>query len=143
MHISSNVRMNTPAYGPDQVTPGLGPAPDGSEATEAKALAMLDVDDAIPFLLEHGLVQRDWIVKGDLILRSAARRNRNLRIEGPGGAGYLIKQPDDSRQRAAARSPARLRFMSFASKRRPPRLWPACCLAWSCATRIARCTPWN
>ena len=56
---------------------------------------MLDVDSAVPFLLEHGLVERDWIVNGELTLCSAARRNRNLRIEGPGGAGYLIKQPDD------------------------------------------------
>ncbi len=56
---------------------------------------MLDVDNAIPFLLEHGLVERDWIIHGELTLRSAARRNRNLRIEGPGGAGCLIKQPDE------------------------------------------------
>jgi Ser/Thr protein kinase RdoA (MazF antagonist) len=56
---------------------------------------MLDVDTAVAFLLEHGLVERDWIVDGDLTLRSAARRNRNLRIEGHGGAGYLIKQPDE------------------------------------------------
>jgi len=56
---------------------------------------MLDVDTAVAFLLERGLVERDWIVNGDLTLRSAARRNRNLRIEGPGGAGYLIKQPDE------------------------------------------------
>ncbi len=56
---------------------------------------MLDVDNAVAFLLEHGLVERDWIVSGDLLLRSITRRNRNLRIEGPDGAGYLIKQPDD------------------------------------------------
>jgi Ser/Thr protein kinase RdoA (MazF antagonist) len=65
------------------------------QANEVKAVSMLDVDNAIPFLLEHGLVERGWIVDGDLTLRSAARRNRNLRIEGPGGAGYLIKQPDE------------------------------------------------
>ena len=56
---------------------------------------MLDVDNVVPFLLEHGLVQTDWIISGDLAIRSAARRNRNLRVEGPGGAGYLIKQPDE------------------------------------------------
>jgi hypothetical protein len=55
---------------------------------------MLDVDNAVPFLLEQGLIQRDWILSGDLTIRSAARRNRNLRVEGPGGAGCFIKQPD-------------------------------------------------
>jgi Ser/Thr protein kinase RdoA (MazF antagonist) len=55
----------------------------------------LDLDSAVPFLLEHGLLERDWIVDGELTLLSATRRNRNLRIEGPGGAGYLIKQPDE------------------------------------------------
>ena len=56
---------------------------------------MLDVDNAIPFLLEHHLVERDWIIAGELTLLSAARRNRNLRVEGPGGIGFLIKQPDE------------------------------------------------
>lgn len=56
---------------------------------------MLDVDNVVPFLLEHGLVQADWIISGELAIRSVARRNRNLRVEGPGGAGYLIKQPDE------------------------------------------------
>jgi Ser/Thr protein kinase RdoA (MazF antagonist) len=56
---------------------------------------MVDVDNVVPFLLERGLVQSDWIISGDLAIRSAARRNRNLRVEGPGGAGYLIKQPDE------------------------------------------------
>jgi hypothetical protein len=55
---------------------------------------MLDVDSALSYLFEHGLADPEWIVGGDLILRSAARRNRNLRIEGPSGAGYLIKEPD-------------------------------------------------
>ena len=56
---------------------------------------MLDVDNAVAFLLEHGLVECDWIVSGELTLRSVARRNRNIRIKGPDGAGHLIKQPDD------------------------------------------------
>ena len=56
---------------------------------------MLDVDNAIPFLLERELIHPAWIVEGDLVIRSAASRNRNLRIEGPGGTGYLIKQPDN------------------------------------------------
>ncbi|MFI5454280.1 MAG: phosphotransferase [Isosphaerales bacterium] len=56
---------------------------------------MLNVDSAIPYLLERGLIDPDWIINGDLTIRCAARRNRNLRIEGPSGAGFLIKQADE------------------------------------------------
>ena len=56
---------------------------------------MLDVDDATPFLLDRSLIDVSAIIDGDLTIRSAARRNRNIRVEGPGGSGYLIKQPDD------------------------------------------------
>ncbi len=55
---------------------------------------MLSIDDATPFLLERGLIDRSWVIDGDLKIHCVARRNRNLRVEGPGGAGYLIKQPD-------------------------------------------------
>ena len=138
------VRMNTPVYGPDQVTPGLGPAPDGSEAIEAKAIAMLDGDDAIPFLLEHGLVERDWIITGDLTLRSAARRNRNLRIEGPGGAGYLIKQPDalaPAGRRTLTNEAAFYEFCHQEAAAAP--LARLLASPGPARTRIARCTPWN
>jgi hypothetical protein len=56
---------------------------------------MLDVDNGAAFLLQRGLIEPDWIVGGALTIRSVARRNRNLLIHGPAGAGYLIKQPDD------------------------------------------------
>jgi Ser/Thr protein kinase RdoA (MazF antagonist) len=56
---------------------------------------MLDVDTATAFLLAHGLVDVDAIIDGELTIASAARRNRNLRVQGPGGSGYLIKQPGD------------------------------------------------
>jgi hypothetical protein len=56
---------------------------------------MLTVDSVIPFLLEHGLFDLEWIIDGDLSVRSVARRNRNLRVDGPAGIGFLIKQPDD------------------------------------------------
>jgi hypothetical protein len=55
---------------------------------------MLDVDNALPYLLEKRLIDLDWIIEGNLIIRSAARRNRNLRIDDPDNTGYLIKQPD-------------------------------------------------
>jgi hypothetical protein len=56
---------------------------------------MLSVDGATAFLLERGLIDPAWVIEGVLTIKSAARRNRNLRVEGARGAGYLIKQPDN------------------------------------------------
>jgi Ser/Thr protein kinase RdoA (MazF antagonist) len=56
---------------------------------------MLDVDNAIPFLLERRLIDAADILDGELVVASAARRNRNLRVQGRGAAGYLLKQPGD------------------------------------------------
>ena len=56
---------------------------------------MLSVDGATSFLIQRGLIDPAWIVDGALTIRTIARRNRNLRVEGPGGAGFLIKQPDN------------------------------------------------
>jgi Phosphotransferase enzyme family len=57
---------------------------------------MRNVDNATAFLLERGLIEIDCIIDGGLSISSMARRNRNLRVEVPGGGGYLIKQPDDA-----------------------------------------------
>ncbi|HZW30728.1 MAG TPA: phosphotransferase [Isosphaeraceae bacterium] len=57
---------------------------------------MLDVDSVTPFLLDRGLIPVSWVIDGDLTIRSAARRNRNLEVEGPGGTALLIKQPGDA-----------------------------------------------
>ena len=54
----------------------------------------LDVDTAVTYLLECKLVDTAAIVAGDLTVRSALRRNRNLRVERRRGPGYLLKQPD-------------------------------------------------
>ena len=59
---------------------------------------MLNTDTATAYLLAHGLLNTGAIIDGELTIVSAARRNRNLRVEGPGAVGYLIKQPDDSAQ---------------------------------------------
>ena len=59
---------------------------------------MLNTDTATPYLLAQGLLDIEAIIDGELTIVSAARRNRNMRVEGPAGAGYLIKQPDDSAQ---------------------------------------------
>lgn len=56
---------------------------------------MLNVDNAAGYLIERGLMSVDSILTGDLIISSAARRNRNLRVKRKEDASYLIKQPDD------------------------------------------------
>jgi hypothetical protein len=56
---------------------------------------VLSVDSVASFLLDRALIDVSWIIDGALTIRSVARRNRNLRVEGPGGAGFFIKQPDD------------------------------------------------
>jgi hypothetical protein len=55
---------------------------------------MLDVDTAVPYLLERKLIDADAVLDGVLAVTSAPRRNRNLRVE-TGAGGYVIKQPDD------------------------------------------------
>lgn len=52
------------------------------------------VDDATDYLLEHNLVRPEWIIAGELVIRSASSRNLNLRVEGPADAGCFLKQPD-------------------------------------------------
>jgi hypothetical protein len=59
---------------------------------------MLSVDNATGYLLEHGLIDPQSIIDGDLTIESIARRNRNLRVGGSRGAGYLIKQADALQQ---------------------------------------------
>lgn len=59
---------------------------------------MLNTDTATAYLLAQGLLNTGAIIDGELTIVSAARRNRNLRVEGPAGVGYLIKQPDNSAQ---------------------------------------------
>jgi hypothetical protein len=54
---------------------------------------LLDVDDAIRFLIERGLIDNTWILDGSLIVRRLERRNRNLKVVGRGGLGFVIKQP--------------------------------------------------
>jgi Ser/Thr protein kinase RdoA (MazF antagonist) len=56
---------------------------------------MLDVDTATPYLVARGLIDGAAIVDGNLIITSVVRRNRSLRVQGPAGKSYLIKQPDD------------------------------------------------
>jgi Ser/Thr protein kinase RdoA (MazF antagonist) len=54
---------------------------------------VLDVESATAFLVDRGLIDGP-AAAGSYTVRDAARRNRNLRVEGADGGGYLIKQPD-------------------------------------------------
>jgi hypothetical protein len=56
---------------------------------------MLNVENLASYLLDRGLIDVSWILDGNLTIRSVARRNRNLKVEGPGGAGLFLKQSDD------------------------------------------------
>ena len=74
---------------------------------------MLSLDDATPYLLARRLIDPDWIIGGSLTIRNAARRNANLLIEGPGGAGLLIKQPGDPEARSRETLGAEAAFYQY------------------------------
>jgi hypothetical protein len=56
---------------------------------------MLSIENALPYLIERGLVTPQTVLDGELLIANAARRNRNLRVTRKDGVSYLIKQPDD------------------------------------------------
>ena len=74
---------------------------------------MLSLDDAAHYLLARRLIDPDWIIGGSLTIRNAARRNNNLLIEGPGGAGLLIKQPGDPEARSRETLGAEAAFYQY------------------------------
>jgi tRNA A-37 threonylcarbamoyl transferase component Bud32 len=74
---------------------------------------MLSLDDAASYLLARHLIDPDWIIGGSLSIRSVARRNGNLKIEGPPGAGLLIKQPGDHAASSRATLSAEAAFYQF------------------------------
>jgi len=68
---------------------------------------VLTLEDATPYLLEHGLITPSTVIEGNLSVSSVVRRNRNLFVTRVDGPGYLLKQPDgedsvNSLQREAA-----------------------------------------
>ena len=73
---------------------------------------MLGIDDAASFLLDRGLVNVGAILDGDLVIASAARRNRNLRVDCRGG-GYLLKQPGDPSEGGHATLRAEAAFYDY------------------------------
>src|ERR1039458_10247943 len=74
---------------------------------------MLSFEDAAPYLLERQLIDAAWIIDGSLTIQSAASRNGNLKIEGPRGAGLLIKQPADPAERGRETLGAEAAFYQF------------------------------
>ena len=56
---------------------------------------MLNVDSTPRYLIDRGLMSVQSILDGDLIVSSAMRRNRNLRVKRKHDSSYLLKQPDD------------------------------------------------
>lgn len=53
---------------------------------------LLDVDNAIPYLLEHGYLDTVDVVDATVRVTNVSRRNRNLRVERSTRAGLLMKQ---------------------------------------------------
>jgi Phosphotransferase enzyme family len=60
---------------------------------------MLNIDGVAPYLLEHGLIESTPIIDGTLTIKSAARRNRNVKVELSADVGLFIKQPDPAGRR--------------------------------------------
>jgi Ser/Thr protein kinase RdoA (MazF antagonist) len=73
---------------------------------------MLDVDTATSYLIDRKLIDPDAIIDGELKVVSAARRNRNLRVEARTG-GLLVKQPDDPTQGGHSTLLAEASFYAF------------------------------
>jgi hypothetical protein len=96
---------------------------------------MLDVDSVTDYLLGHGLIDRAAIIDGELTVVSAARRNRNLRVEGPAGAGYLIKQADGLSDGAAETLRFEAAFCAFCHQE------PAATAAARVVPRLRHCDP--
>jgi hypothetical protein len=76
---------------------------------------MLDVDTATPYLIDQKLIDPDAVLDGELTVVSAARRNRNLRVEA-GAGGFLVKQPDDPTQGGHSTLLSEANFYAFCQK---------------------------
>ncbi|MEE8524425.1 MAG: phosphotransferase [Thermoanaerobaculia bacterium] len=76
-----------------------------------------ETGEVVSRLIAWGLADERAIVEGDLEIRSAARRNRNLRLDRRRGASYLIKEPEPGTHSTLR---AEARFYEFC--RREPRV---------------------
>jgi hypothetical protein len=78
-------------------------------------LGVLDVDSAVPFLVERGLLDVEAILSGAVSVESVARRNRNLRISVSSRSGLFVKQPDELGQSSLSTFRAEAEFYRFHS----------------------------
>jgi hypothetical protein len=53
----------------------------------------LDIDSAITFLIDNGLIDKELVLSNDIFVESDLRRNRIFQIATANG-GFFIKQPD-------------------------------------------------
>jgi hypothetical protein len=74
---------------------------------------MLTVDSVTSYLLERRLIDHSWIVGGELTIHDAARRNRNIQVQGPDGAGLFVKQPDATEEGGPATLRREANFYRF------------------------------
>ncbi len=74
---------------------------------------MLTFEDAAPYLFERNLIDPAWVIDGSLTIQSLSSRNGNLKIEGPDGAGLLLKQPADQAETGAEGLRAEAAFYRF------------------------------
>jgi aminoglycoside phosphotransferase (APT) family kinase protein len=61
---------------------------------------VLSEQAVIPYLLEHGLLDEEAIVDGDVSVVNASRRNRNFKVVSRDGPGYLVKVGVGAERRA-------------------------------------------
>ena len=55
---------------------------------------IINLDNTVSYLLERNLISTTSIVKGDLKLIDASRKNRNIKVLRKTNASYLLKQPN-------------------------------------------------
>jgi hypothetical protein len=56
----------------------------------------LTAEEAIPYLVQLGLLSRRDLIRGDVRVEDASRRNRNLKVISSRGPSFVLKQPDAS-----------------------------------------------
>ena len=72
---------------------------------------MLLQGDLISYLLEHGCLNAERVVAGDVTLEDASRRNRNFRVLSKRGPCYFVKQASPGVEASIAREARVLRFL--------------------------------
>lgn len=96
---------------------------------------MLNVDSLAWYLLDRALIDVSWIIDSNLTIRSVARRNRNLKVEGPRGSGLFLKQADYPAQGGRRRCAARRLSIGSAARNRPWRKLRGSFRAWCLVAR--------